>query len=444
MGQTQDGTDELNRFSDLMDEAPAASGSGRAGRIALVVVLVTILAVFGGAGGYVWWASSAPLPAPTLATQSPGVTAGEAATVRLPSSGALRVSVSGGEQYLGADTDGAWATSGGDDPRPIASVAKLITALVVLDRHPLDGPDDPGPTVAFTEADTDLYDQFYVLGATIAKMPDRTTLSLHDALATMLLPSASNYAVALARWGYGSEGAYVDAARAWLDANGLTSTRIVDATGLDDRNTSTPSDLVALGKIAESNPALAAIVALPSISLPNGPGFVTNTNDLLGTAGVRGLKTGNLGEGTFNLLFSSLLDVGVEAPLQITGVRLGGATHDSTDEDVAAFLKSVQAGFHDVSVASPGQDLGTITTAWGAEAHVVLTRTAAIRTWSDTPITPSVQIVPPQTWADGETVGTVTWTAGSHTASSDLQVVGDLEPPTLWWRLTHPGQLGGF
>ncbi|SIR44142.1 serine hydrolase [Microbacterium sp. RURRCA19A] len=443
MGQAPEHVDELGRFADLLDDAPAASGSGRAGRIALLVVLITMLVAALGTGGYVWWASSAPLPAPTLATQPPPVTAGAAAAVRLPSTGAMRVSVVGGEQYLGADDDGAWAASGGDDPRPIASVAKLITALVVLDRHPLDGPNDPGPTVAFTEADTDLYDQFYVRGATIAKMPDRTTLSLHDALATILLPSASNYAVALARWGYGSEGAYVDAANAWLEANGLTSTRIVDATGLDDRNTSTPRDLVALGKIAESHAALAAIVALPSISLPDGPGYVTNTNDLLGTAGVRGLKTGNLGEGTFNLLFSSLLDVGMEAPLQITGVRLGGETHDSTDQDVAAFLKSVQDGFHDVPVASPGEDLGTITTAWGAEARVVLTRTVAIRTWSDTPITPSVAIVTPQIWADGETVGTVTWTAGPHTASSDLKIVGDLEPPTLWWRLTHPGQLGG-
>lgn len=443
MGQTQDDTDELNRFADLMNEAPAASGSGRAGRIALVVVLVTVLVVLGGAGGYVWWASNSPLPAPTLVTQPPGVTAGEAATVRLPSSGALRVSVSGGEQYLGADTDGAWAVSGGDEARPIASIAKLITALVVLDRHPLNGLNDPGPTIAFTEADTDLYDQFYVRGATIATMPDDTRLSLHDALATMLLPSASNYAVAIARWGFGSEGAYVDAARAWLDANGLASTRIVDATGIDDRNTSTPRDLVAIGKIAEANPALAAIVAMRSISLPDGPGYVTNTNDLLGTEGVRGLKTGNLGEGTFNLLFSSLLDVGIGPPLHVTGVRLGGATHDSTDQDVAALLGSIRAGFHDVTVGSAGEEVGTITTAWGAQAQVVLSRTVVIRTWSDTPITPSVAIETPEAWADGEPVGTVTWTGGPTTASSELQILGDLEPPTLWWRLTHPGQLGG-
>jgi D-alanyl-D-alanine carboxypeptidase (penicillin-binding protein 5/6) len=226
MAETQQRTDDLSAFAELLDGAPAATGSGRAARTALLVVLVSILLVLAGGGGYVWWVSATPLPAPTLTTQLPTAAAGEAATVRLPADGAMRVSVTGGEQYLGADTDGAWAASGGDDPRPIASVAKLITALVVLDRHPLNDADDPGPTVAFTEADTDLYDQFYVRGATIARMPDGLRLSLHDSLATMLLPSASNYAVAIARWGFGSESAYVDAARAWLDANGLSSTRV--------------------------------------------------------------------------------------------------------------------------------------------------------------------------------------------------------------------------
>ena len=443
MGETEERTDDLIEFASLLDDAPAASGSGRAGRIALITVLVTLLVAMAGGGGYVWWASSAPLAPPTLTTQPPAAAAGEAATIRLPSSGAMRVSVSGGEQYLGTDTDGAWAASGGDDARPIASVAKLVTALVLLDRNPLDGPDDPGPTVAFTEADTDLYDQFYVRGATIAKMPDGSRLSLHDALATMLLPSASNYAVALARWGFGSEGAYVDAARAWLDANGLSSTRIVDATGIDDRNTSTPRDLVALGKIAEANPALAAIVALPSISLPDGPGTVSNTNGLLGTEGIRGLKTGNLGEGTFNLLFSSVLDVGIGTPLTITGVRLGGMTHDSTDQDVAGFLQSVRAGFHDVTVGAAGDEVGHITTSWGAEADVALASNASLLTWSDTPITAALDVGTPTTWTKGETVGSIRWTAGPNSASAQVKIVGDLEPPTLWWRLTHPGQLGG-
>ncbi|KXZ59266.1 hypothetical protein JOE53_002483 [Microbacterium laevaniformans] len=47
------------------------------------------------------------------------------------------------------------------------------------------------------------------------------------------------------------------------------------------------------------------------------------------------------------------------------------------------------------------------------------------------------------TYTDGEVVGTITWTAGPNTTTADVVVSGDIEPPTEWWRLTHPGQLGG-
>lgn len=432
----------LADFRDLLDDAPREPQSnGRAGRIALIVFLVVTFLALGGSGGYVWWASSAALPAPTVTSQAPAVAAGPAASLALPSSGEMLMSVEGAEAYLGPDAAGSFASSGGDDARPIASIAKLITALVVLDAHPLDGPGDPGPTIAFTEADTDLYDQFYVQGAVIAKMPDGLRLSLHDSLATMLLPSAANYAVANARWTFGSESAYVQAARSWLSANGLNDTRIVDATGIDDRNTSTPSDLVALGRIAAANPVIASIVRTPSISV-EGAGYVTNTNDLLGTLGITGMKTGNLGDGTFNLLFTSTLDVGIGAPLNITGVRLGGATHDSTDSDVARLLQSLQDGFHDVSLGTVGDDIGTISTPWGSTASLVLAKTTALRTWSDTPVTVDLVTSTPQDYADGEVVGTVTWTAGPQTASSEVKISGEIDEPTLWWRLTHPTELG--
>ncbi|MCJ1706922.1 D-alanyl-D-alanine carboxypeptidase family protein [Microbacterium sp. VKM Ac-2923] len=432
----------LADFHDLLDDAPREPQSnGRAGRIALIVFLVVTFLVLGGSGGYVWWASSAALPAPIVTSQAPAVAAGPAASLALPSGGQMLMSVEGGETYLGPDAAGAFASSGGNDPRPIASIAKLITALVILDAHPLDGPDDAGPTIAFTEADTDLYDQFYVQDAVIAKMPDGLTLSLHDSLATMLLPSAANYAVANARWAFGSESAYAQAARTWLSANGLNDTRIVDATGLDDRNTSTPNDLVALGRIAAGNPVVARLAATEWITV-EGPGYVTNTNDLLGTLGITGMKTGNLGDGTFNLLFTSTLDVGVGGPLNITGVRLGGETHDSTDDDVVRLLQSLQDGFHDLSLGTVGDDVGTISTPWGSEASLVLTRTAALRTWSDTPVAVNLDTVTPQNYADGEVVGTVTWTAGPETTSSDVKIKGAIAEPTLWWRLTHPTELG--
>ncbi|WP_314457075.1 D-alanyl-D-alanine carboxypeptidase [uncultured Microbacterium sp.] len=432
----------LADFHSLLDEAPREpQRNGRAGRIALIVFLVVTFLVLGSAGGYVWWASSAALPAPTVTSQTPIASAGPAASLALPADGEMLMSVEGGGDYLGPDAAGAFASSGGNDARPIASIAKLVTALVVLDAHPLEGPSDPGPTITFTEADTDLYDQFYVQDAVIASMPDGLKMSLHDSLATMLIPSAANYAVANARWAFGSEGAYVQAARSWLSANGLNDTRIVDATGIDERNTSTPSDLVALGRIAAANPVVAAIVQTPWITV-RGPGTVTNTNDLLGTLGISGMKTGNLGDGTFNLLFTSSLDVGIGAPLSITGVRMSGATHDSTDEDVALLLQSLKDGFHDLPLGTAGDDIGTISTPWGSRASLVLAKNAALRTWSDTPVTVNLDTSTPQNYADGEVVGTVTWTAGPQTTASEVKIKGAIEEPTLWWRLTHPTELG--
>ncbi|MDQ1116755.1 D-alanyl-D-alanine carboxypeptidase (penicillin-binding protein 5/6) [Microbacterium testaceum] len=435
---------EDSPFGDLLDGANEVERpSGRGGRIALIVFLVLVLVVFGGSGGYVWWASAAPLAAPTVTSSAPSVAPGAKTEVRLPASGSMLVSVAGGESYLGPDAAGAWLSSGGDDARPIASIAKLVTALVVLDAHPLADANDPGPTIAYTEADTDLYDQYYVRGATIARMPDGLKLSLHDSLETMLLPSASNYATAIARWAYGSDGAYVDAARSWLSRNGLNSTRIVDATGIDDRNTSTPSDLLSLGRIAAANPTIAAIAATQWADLPAGPGNIENTNALLGTSGITGLKTGNLGDGIFNLLFTSVLDVGIGAPLHVLGVRLGGETRASANQDVVVLLESIRDGFHTLQVGTAGAEVGEITTPWGSSAKVVMAQNASIMTWSDTPVATSLDTTTPEKYADGEKVGTITWTAGPNTASADVKISGAIEEPTLWWRLTHPSELGG-
>lgn len=432
----------LADFGDLLEEAPREpQPSGRAGRVVLVVFLVVTLLLLGGGGGYVWWASSAALPAPTVTSQAPAANAGAAASLALPAGGETLLRVDGGADYLGPDAAQSFAASGGNDSRSLASISKLVTALVVLDAHPLSGPTDPGPTISYTEADTDLYDQFYVQGAVIAPMPDGLKLSLHDSLTTMLLPSAANYAVAIARWGFGSEGAYVSAARSWLSKNGLNDTRIVDATGIDSRNASTPSDLLTLAKLAEANPVIAQIAGTRSAQI-TGVGTVTNTNDLLGTLGVTGLKTGNLGDGTFNLLFTSSLDVGIGSPLQITGVRLGGETHDSTDADVRNLLQSISDGFHDIPLGTVGDDLGTISTPWGSSASLVLARTTTLHTWSDTPVSATLDTTTPQNYADGEVVGAVTWSAGPQTTSAEVKIEGAIEEPSLWWRLTHPSELG--
>lgn len=410
-------------------------------RRGLIVAAVVVAVMVAAVGGYTGWALTAPVSAPVLSSQTPQVAVPPATTVALPAEGASAISISGADEYLGNAASGIWATSGAEEPRPIASISKLITALVVLDAKPLAGPDDPGPTITFDKADHDLYDRYYLLGATIAAMPTGSSMSERDALAMMLIPSASNYAEAVSTWAFGSQRAFVNAARAWLVAHGLTRTTMVEPTGIDRRNMSTPSDLMTLGKLAASHPTIAQLAATPALSLPS-LGAMANTNDLLGVAGINGLKTGNLGENHFHLLYTASLDVGATEPLAVTGVMLDGFSRDSVNGSVIALLESIRAGFHDVPVAASGDDVGRVSTPWGSSARLVVRDSASIFTWSDTPIAVTMELTTPTRYQDGEEVGTLTWTAGPSTATAVVILEGSIQPPTQWWRLTHPGDLG--
>jgi len=410
----------------------------RGGIVAGVVALVLL----GSGGGYTAWALTAPVGDATLDASAPSVEIPPAAQIAIPIDGASAISVSGADDYLGPDASGIWMRGGDDSARPIASISKLITALVVLDAKPLVDTADQGPTITFSAADHALYDQYYVLGATIAVMPTGSRMSERDALEAMLVISASNYADAVSTWAYGSRSAFLRATREWLAANGLTRTTIVEPTGIDPRNVSTPTDLIALGKIAMANPVIAQIVGTPVLDVPPIPAG-ENTNELLGLHGVTGIKTGTLEESGANLLFSANVDVGLPHPLQVVGVVLGSIADDALNREVILLLESIQAGFHTVALGAKGDQLGTYTTAWGESARIVLGETVSTFVWSDTPISATFEADALSTGSSGDVVGTVTWTVGSETLTAPLVLDGTIRPPDEWWRLTHPQELGG-
>ncbi|MFE6736403.1 D-alanyl-D-alanine carboxypeptidase family protein [Microbacterium sp. NPDC057650] len=437
---TDDLSDLAGLFQGPQSPAEAARAArGRGGRVAILVTAIVLVLALAAAGGYVWWALNASLPEPVTSSHTPEPPTSAAATLALPESTSA-ISISGAEEYLGK-TPGIWAKTGTDDARPMASISKLITALVVLERRPLANAQDPGPTIRFSKADHDLYDQYYVQGATIAAMPTGSAMSERDAIAMMLIPSASNYADAVATWAFGSRGAFLSAARKWLAGHGLKSTRIVEPTGISPQNTSTPTDLIALGRLAAANPTVAALAGKASIEVPS-LGRFSNTNGLLGVEGVTGLKTGNLGAGAQNLLYTASLDVGISKPISVVGVVMGGATNGAVADNVKALLASIREGFHRIDVAEAGQPVGHIETPWGDEAQLVIPTGTSILTWSDTPIEVSMKLSAPKTYIDGEVVGSITWKAGPNTTSADIRLKGTIGQPDEWWRLTHPDLLG--
>ncbi|MEP6843902.1 MAG: D-alanyl-D-alanine carboxypeptidase [Pseudolysinimonas sp.] len=422
---------------DPLDPATRARARKRRRIIALSIVGVLVIAI----ATYVPLALTAPVGAAAATTDRPNASPAPAAPLVMPPEGETAISVAGADAYLGPNASAILASSGSDGAVPMASISKLITAMVILNAKPLSSATDPGPTITFSKADHALYDKYYVLNATIAAMPTGSSMSEHNALEAMLVVSACNYSEAMADWAFGSNGGFVSAAKKWLAANGLTHTTMVESTGIDARNTSTPSDLITLGKLAMANPAVAAIVAKTALDIPFLQGM-PSTNTLLGTDGVNGIKTGTLTDSGSDLLYSATVPVaGLDTPLTIVGVMLGGASRESVNSDITNLIASLTAGFHEVPVAEDGEVVGTYSTPWGAHAQMVLATSGSVFTYSNTKITSTMTTTTLKTGKNGEKVGSVTWKAGASTVTVPIILQGSITAPTAWWRLTHPRDL---
>src|SRR5262249_46950335 len=113
-----------------------------------------------------------------------------------------------------------------------------------------------------------------------------------QALQALLLPSANNIAVVLARWDAGSVIRFVAEMNATARSLGMTHTRYTDPSGYDDATVSTAADQVRIVDQAMRIPAFASIVGTSRATLPVA-GTVRNTNTLLGYDGFVGVKTGS-------------------------------------------------------------------------------------------------------------------------------------------------------
>ena len=424
---------------DPLDPERLAAARRRRRRRRLTATIVT-LAILAIVGSYIPITLLAPAGAAASTTTPVVVTKPAAAALVLPTAGGSAVSVTGSTDFERLTGASEIHASGGDaGPLPMASISKLITTLVVLEVKPLTL-GDAGPTITFSKADSDLYDKYYVLQATVQPMKTGSTMSEHNALETMLVASASNYAEAVANWAFGSQARYLGAVRAWLAKHGFSGTKLVEPTGIDPRNVSTPADLIAIGKLALANPVVAAIVQTQALDVPSlGP--VTNNNKLLGTDGITGIKTGTLDGSGACLLFSAVVNIDGLSQITVVGAILGGLDHGTVDNDVRKLLASIKAGFHKVPLITKGTVLGSYTTPWKDGAGIVAADDASVLTWSDTPITSTVKVEPVTAGRSGTKVGSLTFVAGKSTLRVPLELKGAIAGPGWSWRLTHPVEL---
>jgi D-alanyl-D-alanine carboxypeptidase (penicillin-binding protein 5/6) len=221
-------------------------------------------------------------------------------------------------------------------PAPIASVAKVMTAYLVLRDHPL-GSGNDGPTITLTAADVADTTRRAAQGESVVPIAAGEELSERQALEALLIPSANNIAAALAVWDAGSEDRFVARMNAVARALGMTHTRYTDPSGYDDATVSTAVDQVRIVVAAMRVPAFAEIVAMPATTLPFA-GTVRNTDTLLGRDGFVGVKTGSDDAAGGCFAFRAIRRIDGRRTA-ITGVVLG----QPGDDPIAAGLFAADA-----------------------------------------------------------------------------------------------------
>src|SRR5437764_5775855 len=236
---------------------------------------------------------------------------------------------------------------------PIASVAKVMTAYLVLRDHPLRVGQD-GPTITLTEADVADTDRRRRQQESVVSIAAGERLTELQALQALLLPSANNIAAVLARWDAGSDDRFVARMNATARSLAMTHTRYTDPSGYDDTTVSTAADQVRIVEQAMRLPVFARTVATPSATLPVA-GTVHNTNTLLGHDGFVGVKTGSDAAAGGCFAFRAIRSVDGRRTT-VTGVVLGQPGSDLVGAGLAAAAAMVDrlTGQRAVPGGSPG------------------------------------------------------------------------------------------
>jgi hypothetical protein len=179
-------------------------------------------------------------------------------------------------------------------PQPIASLTKVITSLVVIDKLP-NAFNTNFDKIKITKKFYNLYKVEINRGGTVALLKKGSYVSKKELLTDSLIISANNAINILALNTFGSYSNYKNAAYKYLKAHNINNTILgADASGIDNKTKSTPADLFALARLAMQNNTIKNIVKLKKVKVHlNGKlQTIKNTNTLVKTNGFVGLKTG--------------------------------------------------------------------------------------------------------------------------------------------------------
>lgn len=422
----------LDLLAELTNTPPPPNTAVRtiARRIKIWTPLVVLLAII-----FAVVQVLRPLPTPelTLTAEDSYTFDGAAAALPWPSEG---------QGWMDVNGIGTMGKFGEQKPVGIGSVAKAMTAYIVLKDHPLkSGEDGPKITVdALAEKEAGYWKEGE---STLTTAKEGDTLTLKQAISAIMIPSANNIARLLARWDAGTEAAFIKKMNDTAKELGMKNTDYTDASGLKETTVSTAEDQVKLGNELVKIPAFTDITKLPVWYDHTGKKW-DNFNRLVPYNGAIGIKTGTTTAAGGNLLFAATKEVGGET-VTVVGAILGQHTAPIIDT-VNAVSKTAMIAARDALLSSKilkkGDVVGYVDDGLGGHTPVVLSKDVTAVGWAGMKVELSFAAAEdlPHSAKAGTTVGTLTVGDGSGGAVKvPVQLQTDLVEPGYDKKLTRVG-----
>ncbi|MFH9193480.1 serine hydrolase [Streptomyces globisporus] len=350
-----------------------------------------------------------------------------------------------GQSAVMVDGVGSLGSEGAQKPAPIASVAKVMTAYVILQGHPLKG-DEEGEKITVDQKAEDE-----------SKRPDESTAPLtkgqeftqRQMLQLLMIPSGNNAARLLARWDAGSEDKFIEKMNDAAKDLGMTASTYTDPSGLEKTTVSTAADQLKLAQAVMRNEVFRKIVDMPQAEIEGIDTKIYNNNTLLLEPGVSGIKTGSSTPAGGNLLWSANTKVDGKV-LWIYGAVMGqqagtGRVYDSLElslQNSLKLIKDAQEAATSATVVKKGDVVGYVDNGFGGQAPVVATKNLKAVGWSglkvELKVTDNGKGID-QAAKAGTEVGSVTVGTGTGKVTAPVVLQSDLPEAAFGDKMTRIG-----
>lgn len=379
-----------------------------------------------------------PLPAPALELSAkPTFTfKGAKLTLPFPADGQGAVAVEG---------VGTIGTYGPQGVAPTASVAKAMTAYVILRDRPLkEGEDGPEITIdAQAARESGNWED-----ESVAKVSEGQKYTLKQLLQLTMIKSGNNTARLLARWNAGSEAAFVKKMNDAAKQLGMRDTVYTDPSGFKKTTVSTPADQLKLAEAVMNNKVLREITNTTNVDIP-GSESIRNGNDrALLLDGVDGIKTGSSTPAGGNLLWSFVKEID-GTYYRINGVAMnardGDSPYQKTQKAIDYSIKMIEStreGMVGATVVKKGQAVGYLDNGLGGRVPVVATRDLKAIGWGGLEIKLDLSMRKgelPRSGNAGDVIGELSVLSGPAKETVPVALRENLAEPGFGDKLTRLG-----